>query len=138
MQTSNPAAFDLQTLDPALFEQPDHSIDSSLPTEEDSREVPVEMNMDTESRHWNARSIEDEEEADRVEAYWRNEESRARGGLAARPEVFGFGPNGPSLHQRGSSTRGTKRGASNAGDEDDGDDSYSMQEEARGKRHRES
>ena len=70
------------------------------------------IDMRAESRRPNPRFIEDEEDADRIEAYWRNEESRARGGLAARPEVFGFGVHGPGTHQRDSSTRGTKRGAS--------------------------
>jgi hypothetical protein len=136
MQDSNPAGFDFENLDPALFELPGLSSGPSLPTGSNSREVSEDIDMRAESRRPNARFIEDEEDADRIEAYWRNEERRARGGLAARPEVFGFGVHGPGMHPRGSSTRGTKRGASDDGDEDDGDDNYSVQEEARGKRHR--
>jgi hypothetical protein len=137
MQDSNPAGFDFENLDPALFELPGLSSGPSLPTEDDSREVSEDIDMLAESRRPNPRLSEDEEDADRIEAYWRNEESRARGGLAARPEVFGFGTHGPSMHRRGSSMRGTKRGASD--DEDEGGDGggrYSVQERARGKRHR--
>jgi hypothetical protein len=137
MQPSNPAGFDFENLDPALFELPGLSSGPSLPTEDDSREVSEDIDMLAESRRPNPRLSEDEEDADRIEAYWRNEESRARGGLAARPEVFGFGTHGPSMHRRGSSMRGTKRGASD--DEDEGGDGggrYSVQERARGKRHR--
>jgi hypothetical protein len=132
MQPSNPAGFDLQNLDPALFEQPA----SNLPTEDEPPEVPGEMNTPAEFRRRNALLV-DEEEAGRIEAYWRNEESRARGGLAARPEVFSFGANGPSRQQRGSSVVGSKRSAS-ADDEEEGDGHYSGHERARGKRHRES
>jgi hypothetical protein len=137
MQDSNPAGFDFENLDPALFELPGLSSGPSLPTGSNSREVSEDIDPRAESRRPNPRFIEDEEYADRVEAYWRNEESRARGGLAVRPEVFGFGVHGPGRHQRGSSMGGSKRGASEVDDEDDGDGYYSLQEKTRGKRHRE-
>jgi len=137
MQDSNPAGFDFENLDPALFELPGLSSGPSLPTEDDSREVSEDVEMRAESHRPNPRFIEDEEDADRVEAYWRNEESRARGGLAARPEVFGFGIHGPGRHPRDPSMGGNKRGASDDGDEEGGHGDYSVQKKSRGKRHRE-
>jgi hypothetical protein len=137
MQPNNATGFDFENLDPALFELPGLSSGPSLPTEDNSREVSEDVDMRAESRRPNPRFMEDEEDAARIEAYWRNEESRARGGLAARPEVFGFGIHGPGRHPRDPSMGGNKRGASDDGDEEGGHSDYSVQKKSRGKRHRE-